>query len=129
MSILRIILIILIPFLFKQFSKSDVNIFGLIVSILFIDYFRTSLSLKIELNSNELSLIIDNQIKHVIIENDLLNKKENENKTSNEKISTCNIIFNNDIETLKQFFYLFPNFFSIPFLIMLFYIFCLVLRA
>ena len=66
MSILRIILIILIPFLFKQFSKSDVNIFGLIVSILFIDYFRTSLSLKIELNSNELSLIIDNQIKHVI---------------------------------------------------------------
>ena len=66
MSILRIILIILIPFLFKQFSKSDVNIFGLIVSILFIDYFRTSLSLKIELNSNELSLLIDNQIKHVI---------------------------------------------------------------
>ena len=122
LSILRIILIILIPFLFKQFSKSDVNIFGLIVSILFIDYFRTSLSLKIELNSNELSLLIDNQIKHVIIKNDLLNKKENENKTTNEKISTCNIIFNNDIETLKQFFYLFPNFFSIPLLIFSYYI-------
>ena len=122
LSILRIILIILIPFLFKQFSKSDVNIFGLIVSILFIDYFRTSLSLKIELNSNELSLLIDNQIKHVIIKNDLLNKKENENKTTNEKISSCNIIFNNDIETLKQFFYLFPNFFSIPLLIFSYYI-------
>ena len=122
LSILRIILMILIPFLFKQFSKSDVNIFGLIVSILFIDYFRTSLSLKIELNSNELSLIIDNQIKHVIIKNDLLNKKENENKTTNEKISSCNIIFNNDIETLKQFFYLFPNFFSIPLLIFSYYI-------
>ena len=119
LSILRIILLILNPFLFKQFSKTNINFFYLIILL---DFLRTSLSLKIELNSHELSLLIDNQIKKIIIKNDLLNKTGKENLSVNEKISTCNTIFNNDIETIKQFFYLFPNFFSVPLLFFSYYL-------
>ena len=122
LNILRIILMILNPFLFKQFSKPNINIFHLILCILIIDFLRTSLSLRIELKSNDLILSIDNQMKQIIIKNDLLNFNLNENNTSNEKISSCNTIFNNDIETIKQFFYLFPNFFSVPLLFISYYL-------
>ena len=122
LNILRIILMILNPFLFKQFSKPNINIFHLILCILIIDFLRTSLSLRIELKSNDLILSIDNQMKQIIIKNDLLNFNLNENNTSNEKISSCNTIFNNDIETIKQFFYLFPNFFSVPLLFFSYYL-------
>ena len=121
LSIIRIILMILNPFLFKQFSKTHINFFYLIILILILDFLRTSLSLRIELNSNELSLSIDNQIKQIIIKNDLLNKNNNENISINEKISSCNTIFNNDIETIKHFFYLFQNFFSVPLLFFSYY--------
>ena len=119
LNILRIILMLLNPFLFKQFSRTDINYFYLIIALLIIDFFRTLISLKIELNSNELCLSIDNQIKQIIIKNDLLNT--NNQKTKNEKLSTCYTIFNNDIETIKQFFYLFPNFFCIPLLFFSYY--------
>ena len=122
LNILRIILMILNPFLFKQFSKPNINIFHLILCVLIIDFLRTSLSLRIELKSNDLILSIDNQMKQIIIKNDLLNFNLNENNTSNEKISSCNTIFNNDIETIKQFFYLFPNFFSVPLLFISYYL-------
>ena len=122
LNILRIILMILNPFLFKQFSKPNINIFHLILCVLIIDFLRTSLSLRIELKSNDLILSIDNQMKQIIIKNDLLNFNLNENNTSNEKISSCNTIFNNDIETIKQFFYLFPNFFSVPLLFFSYYL-------
>ena len=122
LNILRIILTILNPFIFKQFSKSNINIFHLVTLILIIDFIRTSLSLKIELSSNELVLLIDNQIKQIIIKNDLLSFHLNENKSINEKISSCNTIFNNDIETIKQFFYLFPNFVSVPLLFFSYYL-------
>ena len=121
LSIIRIILMILNPFLFKQFSKTHINFFYLIILILILDFLRTSLSLRIELNSNELSLSIDNQIKQIIIKNDLLNKNNNANISINEKISSCNTIFNNDIETIKHFFYLFQNFFSVPLLFFSYY--------
>ena len=121
LSIVRIILMILNPFLFKQFSKANINIFYLIILILILDFLRTSLSLRIELNSNELSLLIDNQIKQIIIQKDLLIDNNNEKKSINEKISSCNTIFNNDIETIKQFFYLFQNFFSVPILFFSYY--------
>ena len=94
LSILRIILMILNPFLFKKFSKANINIFYLIILILILDFLRTSLSLRIELNSNELSLLIDNQIKQIIIQKDLLIDNNNEKKSINEKISSCNTIFN-----------------------------------
>ena len=122
LNILRIILMILNPFLFKQFSKPNINIFHLILCVLIIDFLRTSLSLRIELKSNDLILSIDNKMKQIIIKNDLLNFNLNENNTSNEKISSCNTIFNNDIETIKQFFYLFPNFFSVPLLFISYYL-------
>ena len=122
LNILRIILMILNPFLFKQFSKPNINKFHLILCVLIIDFLRTSLSLRIELKSNDLILSIDNQMKQIIIKNDLLNFNLNENNTSNEKISSCNTIFNNDIETIKQFFYLFPNFFSVPLLFISYYL-------
>ena len=119
-SFLRIILMIINPFLFKQFSKANINYLYLIFLILILDFLRTSLSLRIEINSHELSLSIDKQIKQLIIKNDLINKKNNDNMSINEKISLCNNIFNNDIETIKHFFYLFSNFFSVP--ILYFYI-------
>ena len=122
LNILRILITILNPFIFKQFSKSNINIFHLVTLILIIDFIRTSLSLKIELSSNELVLLIDNQIKQIIIKNDLLSFHLNENKSINEKISSCNTIFNNDIETIKQFFYLFPNFVSVPLLFFSYYL-------
>ena len=122
LSSLRIILMILNPFLFKQFAKANINFLYLIFFILILDFFRTSLSLRIELNSHELSLSIDKQIKQIIIKNDLINKKNNDNLSNNEKIALCNNIFNNDIETIKHFFYLFPNFFSIPLLFFSYYL-------
>ena len=122
LSLLRIILMILNPFLFKQFSKSNINILHLIISILIIDILRTSLSLQIELKSNLLCLSIDNQIKQIIIKHELLTESGDENKSKNEKISQYNTIFNNDIETIKHFFYLFPNFFSIPILFFSYYL-------
>ena len=122
LSSLRIILMILNPFLFKQFAKANINFLYLIFFILILDFFRTSLSLRIELNSHELSLSIDKQIKQIIIKNDLINKKNNDNMSNNEKIALCNNIFNNDIETIKHFFYLFPNFFSIPLLFFSYYL-------
>ena len=122
LSSLRIILMILNPFLFKQFVKANINFLYLIFFILILDFFRTSLSLRIELNSHELSLSIDKQIKQIIIKNDLINKKNNDNLSNNEKIALCNNIFNNDIETIKHFFYLFPNFFSIPLLFFSYYL-------
>ena len=103
LNILRILLMVLNPFLFKQFSKTNINILYLTILILSVDYFRAILSLKIELNSNELILSIDNQIKKIIIKNDLIIIKEKENITTNEKISNCNTLFNNDIETIKQY--------------------------
>ena len=112
---------ILNPFLFKQFAKANINFLYLIFFILILDFFRTSLSLRIELNSHELSLSIDKQIKQIIIKNDLINKKNNDNLSNNEKIALCNNIFNNDIETIKHFIYLFPNFFSIPLLFFSYY--------
>ena len=122
LSSLRIILMILNPFLFKQFAKANINFLYLIFFILILDFFRTSLSLRIELNSHELSLSIDKQIKQIIIKNDLINKKNNDNMSNNEKIALCNNIFNNDIEAIKHFFYLFPNFFSIPLLFFSYYL-------
>ena len=122
LSSLRIILMTLNPFLFKQFAKANINFLYLIFFILILDFFRTSLSLRIELNSHELSLSIDKQIKQIIIKNDLINKKNNDNLSNNEKIALCNNIFNNDIETIKHFFYLFPNFFSIPLLFFSYYL-------
>ena len=122
LSFLRIILMILNPFLFKQFSKDNINYLYLIFLILILDFLRTSLSLRIEINSHELSLLIDKKIKQLIIKNDLINKKNNDNMSINEKISLCNNIFNNDIETIKHFFYLFPNFFSIPILFFSYYL-------
>ena len=97
LSILRIILMVLNPFLFKQFSKTNINFLYLTIFILILDFLRTSLSLKIELNSHELSLAIDNQVKQIIIKNDLLNNNNNkkENISVNEKISSCNTLFNN----------------------------------
>ena len=97
LSSLRIILMILNPFLFKQFAKANINFLYLIFFILILDFFRTSLSLRIELNSHELSLSIDKQIKQIIIKNDLINKKNNDNMSNNEKISLCNNIFNSPL--------------------------------
>ena len=122
LSVLRILLMISNPFLFKQFSKKKINIILLSLFILLIDFFRTFLSLKIELNSHLLCLSVDNQIKQLIIKNDLLMNNNKENKSINEKISLSNTIFNNDIENIKHFFYLFSNFFSIPLLFISYYL-------
>ena len=61
------------PFLFKKFSRTDINYFYLIIALLIIDFFRTLISLKIELNSNELCLSIDNQIKQIFFFNYIIN--------------------------------------------------------
>ena len=121
LSIIRIILLISNPFLFKQFTNKNINKIFLLLIILIIDFGRASISLKIELNSNLLCLSIDTQIKQIIIKNDLLIQNKNDNKSVNERISLCNTIFNNDIENIKHFFYLFPNFFSIPLLFISYY--------
>ena len=121
LSIIRILLIISNPFLFKQFSNRKINIMILSFLILIIDYLRTFISLKIELNLHLLCLSVDSQIKQIIIKNDLLIQNKNDNKSTHEKISLCNTIFNNDIENIKHFFYLYPNFFSIPLLFISYY--------
>ena len=122
LGIIRILLMIANPFLFKQFSNKKINVMILSFSILLIDFLRTSISLKIELNSHLLCFSIDRQIKQIIIKNDLLIQNKNDNKSNNEKISLCNTIFNNDIENIKHFFYLYPNFFSIPLLFISYYL-------
>ena len=114
--IIRILCLLSNPFLFKQLTNQKINIIFTLITILIIDFFRTSLSLNIELNLNLLCLLVDCQLKQLIIKNDLLIQNLNDNKSINSKISLCNTIFNNDIENIKHFFYLFPNFFSIPLL-------------
>ena len=121
LSIIRILLLISNPLLFKQFTNKNINKIFLLIIILIIDFCRASFSLKIELNSHLLCLSIDTQIKQLIIKNDLLNQLKNNNQSINERISLCNTIFNNDIENIKHFFYLFHNFFSIPLLFISYY--------
>ena len=124
LNFINIALLISTPFIFKRITLKNLVPYSIIIIVT--DLLKAYFSIKIQLYSNKISLCIDSQIKNLIIKNELTNKNNSFNNqkklTTTEKISLSSTIFNNDIENIKHYFDLFPNFITVPLLFISYYL-------
>ena len=124
LNFINIALLISTPFIFKRITLK--NLLSYSILIIVTELLKTYFSIKIVLYTNKLCLCIDSQIKQLIIKNELTSKNNSFNNqkklTTTEKISLSSTIFNNDIENIKHYFELFPNFITVPLLFISYYL-------